>query len=139
MLPNFRGELEVLVSRRLIHCLLELVYNLQQLPEEQNVFPASQFELSIRPFRNLLPVLLKSNPSSSDLNFGFTFKDADLLKRAFVNTIKPKYTDSKIFSNPISTKNKPRGAFVDSINDTYAFTSSDVLKRICILNDQEML
>ena len=76
---------------------------------KENLFLASQFELSICTFTDLLPVLLKSTPSSLDPTFGFTFKYDDLLKIAFVNTIKPKSPYSNIFSNHRSNNNKLRG------------------------------
>ena len=113
--------------------------NGQPLPKEQNFPPESQFEFSISPFKDLLTVILKSTPSSPDPTFGFTFQYDDLLKKAFVNTIKHKYPASKIFSNPRSTNNKPRGSFVTSINSTCAFTSADNLKQIRLLYEKGVL
>ena len=99
---------------------LQRVNNGQLLPKEKNV-PASQFELSISPFIDLLHFLLKSTPYYPDPTFGFTFQYYDLLKRVFVN-------NSKVFSNPRSTKKSLRGAFVTSIHGTRVLTSSDTLK-----------
>ena len=115
------------------------INNGQPLPEEQNFFPTIQFELYISPFTDLIPVLLKSTPYSTDPTFVSTFLDDDLLKRAFVKTIKPKSPSSKIFSNPRSTNNNLRGAFVTSIHGTHVFTSVDAMKQLCILHEQGVL
>ena len=40
---------------------LQIVDNGKTLPEEQNFVPASQFESSINPFTDLIPVLLIVN------------------------------------------------------------------------------
>ena len=95
---------------------LQRVYDGQPLPEEKNFVPVSQFELSVSPFTDLLPVLLKPTTSYPDPTFGFTFQDDYLLKRDSINTIKLKSPASKIFSNPGSTNKKLRGAFVTSIH-----------------------
>ena len=105
-------------------------------PEEQKSFPDSQFELSISPFTDLLPVLLKSNTYSPNATFGFTYQYNYILKRSFVNTLKSKYLYSKIFSNPRSTNNNLRGGFVTSIHVTCVFTSTDALKQILLLHYQ---
>ena len=118
---------------------LQIVNNGQTFPEEKNFFPASQFELSVSPFTDLIPVLLKCTPYSTDTTFGFTFQDDDLLKISFIKTIKPKYPASKIFSNPRSTNNKQRGAFVTSIHGTSVFTSDDALKQLSLLHMQGVL
>ena len=114
---------------------LQKINNGQPLPEEQNFVPAIQFELYISPFTYLLPVLLKYTPSSTDTTFGTTFLDDDRLKITFVKTIKPKSPSPKIFSNPISTNNKLRFAFVTSIYGTHVFTSGDALKQLHQLYD----
>ena len=118
---------------------LQRVDNGQPLPEEQNSVPTSQFELSINTFTYLLPVLLKCTPYYTDPTFGFTFQYDDLLKRAFVKTIQPKYPASEIFSNPKSTNNKLRGAFVTSVHGTRVFTSADALKQLRLLHEQVVL
>ena len=100
---------------------LHRVDNGKSLPVEQNFVPASKFDLSISPFIDLLHFLLKSTPYYPDPTFGFTFQYYDLLKRVFVN-------NSKVFSNPRSTKKSLRGAFVTSIHGTRVLTSSDALK-----------
>ena len=100
--------------------------------------PASRFEFYTIPFTDLLPVILKYTPSSTDPTFGFTLKDEYLLKRAFVKTIKPKYPASKIFSNPASTNNNARGAFLDSMSYTRVFTSLDALKQILLLHKHRL-
>ena len=79
---------------------LQIFDNGQPLPKEQNFVPDIQFELYISPFTYLLPVLLKSTPSSTDPTFGFTFLDDDRLKRAFLKTIKPKSPSSKYIFQP---------------------------------------
>ena len=76
---------------------LHRVDNGKSLPVEQNFVPASQFYLSISPFIDLLPAILKSTPSSQYPNFGFTFQDDNLLKRSFVKTIQPKLPYSNFF------------------------------------------
>ena len=119
---------------------LQRVNNGQTLPEEKNYVPVSQFEFSIiGPFADLIPVFLKFTPSSPNPTFGFTFQYYRLLKRAFVNTIKPKYPASKIFSNPRSTNNKLRGDFVTSIHGNPVFTSADYLQQLCLLHKQGVL
>ena len=109
---------------------LQIIDNVQTLSEEKNYVPDNQFEFSISPFTDLIPVILKSTPYYPDPIFGFTLQDYYLLKRAFVQTIKPKSPASRIFSKPKSTNNKLRGAFVTSIHGTCVFNSADALKRI---------
>ena len=46
------------------------------------------------------------------------------------DTIKPKSTASKIFSNPRYTNNNLRGTFVTSIDGTHVLTSADSLKQL---------
>ena len=92
---------------------LEIVDNRLPLHEEQNFVHASQFELSMSHFTDILPVILKYTPYSSDIIFGFTLQNYDLLKRAFLNTNKTPPA-SKISSSPISTNNNIRGDFVTS-------------------------
>ena len=113
--------------------------NGKPLPEEKNFVPASQFEFYISPSTDLIPVKLKPNPYDLDPTFGLNFQDNDLPKRDFEKTIKPKYTASKIFSNPRSTKKKLRGAFVTSINVARVFTSADDLKKIRLLHRHGVL
>ena len=84
-------------------------------------------------------MILKSTTSYPDPTFGFTFKDYDLLKRAFVKTIRPKSSTSKIFYNPESTNNNMRGPFVNSIHGTHVFTSADSLEHIHLLHEQGVL
>ena len=115
---------------------LHIVDNGQPLPEEQQISRASQFELSISPFTDLLPVIHKSTSSSPCLTFGFTFQYYDLLKRSFVKTIQPKYPDFKIFFNPRATNKNLRGSFLTSIRGIHVFTSDDALKQLHILNKQ---
>ena len=112
---------------------IQIVNNGKPLPEE-HFFPTSQFDLSIIPFIDLLPVILKSTPCYSDTTFGTNFRNDNILKRSFVNTIKPKSPASNIFFNPIYTTNNIRGAFLNSIHCTYVFTSADTLKHIRILH-----
>ena len=95
---------------------LQRVNNINPLPEEQNFVPASQFELYTSTSIDLLPVIIKPNTHSSGPTFGLTLQNDDLLKISFINTIQPKYISSKIFSNPGSTNNKLRSAFVTSID-----------------------
>ena len=45
----------------------------------------------------------------------------------------------KIFSDPPSTNNNTRGAFVNSINDTRVFTSTNELKQLHLLQKQGFL
>ena len=91
---------------------LQIVNNGKHLPEEQTLPPENQFEFYISPFTYLLPVLLKSTSYYKDPAFGFNFQYDDILKIYFVNTIKPKYPDSKISYKPLSTNNKLRGSLV---------------------------
>ena len=112
---------------------LKRINNVKPLPKEQNIVPVSQFELYIIPFTDLLSVVLKYTPSSADTNFGFTFQNYYHLKIAFLKTIKPKYTSSKIFYNPRSNNNKLGGNFVTSIICACVFTSDDDLKQLLLL------
>ena len=84
-------------------------------------------------------MLLKANTSYTYSTFGFTLQYDYRLKRDFVNTIKTKYPDSKIFPNPRYTYNKLRGVLVTSIHSTRVFTSDDTLKHLCVLHDQGVL
>ena len=52
---------------------LQRVDNGQPLTKEQSFVSSSHLELSISPFTDLLPVLLKSNPYYPYPIFGFTF------------------------------------------------------------------
>ena len=109
-------------------------------PLPKKIFvPASQFELYIIPFTDLLLVLLKSTPYYSCPTFGFTLQKYYLLKVAFIETIETKSTASNIFYNLRSTNNKPRGNFVTSIHGTRVFTSYDALEHIFLLNEQGVL
>ena len=84
-------------------------------------------------------MILKSTPSYSDPTFGFNIQNDNILKTAFVETIKPKSLASKIFSNPIYTNNKPRGDFVTSIHGTRVVNSADSLKRLWLLHEKGVL
>ena len=99
-------------------------------PSPKNKCLAIQFELSIRTFTDILPVILKSNPYSLDTTFSFNLQNDDILKISFIKTIRPKYPDSNIFSNPISTNNNKRVDFVTSIHGTHVFNFSDDLKQL---------
>ena len=112
------------------------VHNGQPLPEEQEFVPASQFELLIIPFTELLPVILKATPSYPYPTFGFNLQDDYLLKRDFIKSIKTKSPGSEIFSNPRYTNKKMRGDFVNSIHGTHVFTSDDPPKQLRLLHDQ---
>ena len=118
---------------------LQRVDNGQTIPEEQNFVLASQIELYISNFTDLIPMLLKSTPSSPVPTFGFTSQDDNILKRAFAKTIRPKYPSSDIFYNPRSTNHKPRGDFVASIHGACVFTSSRDLKHVHLLHEQGCL
>ena len=116
---------------------LQIFNNGQPLPEEKNA--ASKFELSTSPFKYLLPVILKPTPYYPDTTFVFTLHFCDLLKRAFVKTIKPKSLSSKIFYNHRSTNNNFRCSFVTSIHGNRVFNYADSLKQIHLLKDKGVL
>ena len=84
-------------------------------------------------------MILKPSPSSTDNSFGFNLQDYDILKRAFVNTIKPKYPSSNISPNPRYTNNNLRDDFVTSIHGNRVFTYADSWKQIRLLHKQGVL
>ena len=84
-------------------------------------------------------MILKPTPYYPDTTFVFTLHFCDLLKRAFVKTIKPKSLSSKIFYNHRSTNNNLIYAFVTLINGIRVLTSADSLKQLNLLHEKGVL
>ena len=79
----------------------------QQFAAETDVTSADEFQFYLYPFADLVSKILKK--SCTDSTFGIEVASDDLSKRAYIRTVVPKKSVSKLFSSLCATRNKRSG------------------------------
>jgi hypothetical protein len=112
-----------LIPPNVVH--LQRVQNGEALPAEAEESSIAEFAFRTNPFSHTISRSM--TVQCADPTFGFKVGSDELNNRAYIESIKPRSSASRIYSTPKATNNAIRRAYFVKINGDRIFTKDDAI------------